>query len=126
LFEKTDRSLGPYEESQRQTRYVFEIKRAKAGWTAIEKDLVRLHSYLDVANPSIRCFCIVTSENKTYHRLIRNGAARRGNLVISKNCSGHFAVRRVIKAGASFRGHNTAHYVCLLEVFLENQEHKAL
>lgn len=38
LFEKTNRSLGLFEESQPQTRYVFEIKEVTAGLTEITKN----------------------------------------------------------------------------------------
>ena len=106
-------------------KFVIEVKRGKASTKSIDDDIRRLHSFLEVAEPNTRCFLIVVSENYAPKRFVNEGNSIRKDLTIP-NCTGYFAVRRTVKAATSFSGHETAHYICLLEVFLKGQKRKKI
>lgn len=104
------------------TKFVIEVKRGNASKQSIDEDLQRLHSYLLVATPGTRCFLLVVSESFAPKRFVKGGKSILGPQPIP-TCSGHLRVRRTVKAAASFSGKESAHYVCLVEVFLAG--HKA-
>jgi len=103
------------------TKFVIEVKRGNATKQSVDEDLTRLHSFLQVATAGTRCFLFVVSESLAPRRFVKDGRSILGAHAIP-NCTGHFRVRRSVKAAASFSGKETAHYVCLLEVFLEGQK----
>ncbi len=103
------------------TKFVIEVKRGQASAQSINEDLVRLHSYLEVATVGTRCFLFVVSEGSAPRRFVKDGKSILGVHAIPGR-QGTFHVRRSVKAAASFSGKESAHYVCLLEVFLEGQK----
>ena len=107
------------------TKFVIEVKRGSSSKHSIDVDLKRLHSYLKVATQGTRCFLFVVSESRAPSRFVKNGKSIRGLRDIPY-CDGRFRVRRSVKAAASFSGKNTAHYVCLVEVFLAGQKAAAI
>ena len=105
------------------TKFVFEVKRGNASKQSIEEDLLRLHSFLQVASAGTRGFLLVISEGHAPKMFVKAGNSIRGDHLIG-GCSGYFGVRRTVKAAASFSGHGTAHYACLVEVFRKGQKRK--
>lgn len=93
------------------TRFVVEVKRGDAPARLIDEDLRRLHAFLHVATAGTRCFLIIVSESRAPGRFVEDGRSRRGVNAIA-------CARRTVKAAASFSGKESAHYVCLLEIFL--------
>lgn len=102
------------------TKFVIEVKRGNASTQSVNEDLRRLHGYLQVATKGTRCFLFVVSESLAPRRFVKEGKSILGDQRIPGS-TGHFRVRRSVKAASSFSGKETAHYVCLLEVFLEGQ-----
>jgi hypothetical protein len=107
------------------TRFVIEVKRGDASAQSINDDLLRLHSFLQFARVGTRCFLFVVSESLAPKRFVKNGKSILGTHPVPR-CTGHFRIRRSVKAAASFSGKESAHYVCLLEVFLSGQKAKQL
>lgn len=103
------------------TKFVIEVKRGNATTQSLNDDLTRLHSFLKVATARTRCFLFVVSESLAPRRFVKDGKSILGAHPIP-GCTGHFRVRRSVKAATSFSGKETAHYVCLLEVFLDGQK----
>ena len=103
------------------TKFVIEVKRGNASAQSINEDLTRLHKFLAVATAGTRCFLFVVSESLAPRRFVKDGKSILGAHPIP-GCTGHFRVRRSVKAAASFSGKESAHYVCLLEVFLVGQK----
>ncbi len=108
------------------TRFVIEVKRGDAAVRLINEDLRRLHGYLGVATAGTRCFLFIVSEGRAPARFVEDGAARRGVHPIPATQGGTYVVRRAVKAAASFSGKESAHYVCLLEIFLAGQRPQRL
>jgi hypothetical protein len=102
------------------TKFVIEVKRGNAGPQSIDEDLCRLHNYLQVATEGTRCFLFIVSESLAPRRFVKEGKSILGAHPIPES-TGYFRVRRSVKAASSFSGKETAHYVCLLEVFLQGQ-----
>lgn len=107
------------------TRFVIEVKRSSAGSRLINEDLCRLHSLLLVARTGTRSFLMVVGEGRAPGRFVKDGKSVLGSHSIP-GCNGTYRVRRTVKAAASFSGKESAHYVCLLEVFREGQRAGAL
>lgn len=103
------------------TRFVIEVKRGNASTQSINEDLTRLYAYLQVAPTGIRCLLLIVSESLAPRRFVKGGKSVLGAHPIP-GTNGHFRVRRSVKAAASFSGKESAHYVCLLEVFLAGQK----
>lgn len=103
------------------TKFVIEVKRGNASAQSINEDLTRLHAFLQIATMGTRCFLFVVSESLAPKRFIKDGKSILGKHPIP-GVTGHFRVRRSVKAAASFSGKESAHYVCLLEVFLDGQK----
>jgi len=99
-------------------RFVIEVKRGSASRREIDKDLARLHSFLDGTQTDARAFLFIVCEGKAHPRFISDGKSILREQDIP-NCSGYFRVRRTVKAAASFSGKSKAHYVCLIEVFVK-------
>ena len=114
-------SIGRESNVSAYTKFVIEVKRGNASQQLIDEDLRRLHSYLLVATAGTRCFLIVVSESLAPRRFVKDGRSILGPHPIPK-CTGHYRVRRSVKAAASFSGKETAHYVCLVEVFFAGQK----
>lgn len=104
-------------------KFIIEVKRASAPNSEINRDLTRLHNYLKSTQNGSRAFLFVVSESLAPRRFVKNGKSWLGTHQIPK-CNGHYRVRRTVKAAASFSGKLSAHYVCLIEVFLEGQKTK--
>ncbi|WP_299688508.1 hypothetical protein [uncultured Tateyamaria sp.] len=105
-------------------KFVFEVKRGSATEKDINTDLARLHGFLSATHTQARAFLFVVCEGRSHPRFIKNGKSILGVHELPGK-QGHFRVRRTVKAAASFSGKETAHYVCLIEVFL-HQTDKAL
>jgi len=103
------------------TKFVIEVKRGNASAQSINEDLTRLHAFLQVATMGTRCFFFVVCESLAPNRFVKDGKSILGFHLIP-DCTGHFRVRRTVKAAASFSNRESAHYVCLLEVFLKGQK----
>ncbi len=103
------------------TKFVIEVKRGNASTKSINEDLTRLHAFLEVQTVGARCYLFIVCESLTPKRFVKDGQSILGVHPIP-SCTGHFRVRRSVKATASFLGKKTAHYVCLLEVFLKGQK----
>ena len=108
------------------TRFVIEVKRGDSSARLIDEDLRRLHAYLRVASPRTRCFLFIVSEGRAPTRFVEDGQSRRGVHPITRGQGGTHAVRRTVKAAASFSGKESAHYVCLIEVFRAGQKPRKL
>lgn len=102
------------------TECVIEVKRGNASSQAIDDDLKRLHSYLTVARTGTRCFLFIVAEGRAPTRFVKDGKSKLGANAIS-GTSGSYRVRRTVKAAASFSGKESAHFVCLVEVFKHGQ-----
>ena len=105
-------------------RFVFEVKRGSASEKDINTDLERLYGFLGATHTQARAFLFVVCEGRSHPRFIKNGKSILGVHELTGK-QGHFRVRRTVKAAASFSGKETAHYVCLVEVFLHHSD-KAL
>ncbi len=119
------RKIGREGNLSAHTKFVIEVKRGTSNKQSIDADLKRLHSYLKVATSGTRCFLFVVSESRAPRRFVKDGKSILGLHKIPDS-NGHFRVRRSVKAAASFSGKDTAHYVCLLEVFLTGQKAAAI
>ena len=96
--------------------FVFEVKRGSAPKNEIDDDLSRLHKYLKASKSNTRAFLLLISERKAPCRFVnKNGNSINGSKRIS-DTDGYFRVRRTLKAATSFKGINSAHYACLIEV----------
>lgn len=99
-----------------ELRVVIEVKRAGAGTTQINRDLVRLAA-VKRASPNVRALLFVVSESKRPDRFVdATGKAILGPHAIP-NASAHFRVRRAFKAARAFSSTASAHYACVIEVF---------
>lgn len=103
------------------TKFVIEVKRGNASMQSINEDLSRLHAFLQTAKQGIRCFLFIVSESRAPGRFVKDGRSILGEHSVP-GTTGNYRVRRTVKAAASFSGKESAHYVCLLEVFLEGQK----
>lgn len=110
-------------------KYIFEVKRGNAGKKNIDNDLCRLSKIKD-KNNRIRAFMILVYERTNSSEYIKNGKAIKGKIQIGKNntktsdckdVKGYCRVRRVLKAASSLSSKSYGHYVCILEVFVENK-----
>lgn len=99
-----------------RVHFVMKVKRGSATKAGIDDDLKRLYTFLGGTQTNARAFLIVVSESKAPTRFITEGKSRLGSHSIP-GTSGCFHVRRTVKAAATFSKRNSAHYVCLLEVF---------
>lgn len=96
---------------------VIEVKRASAPKAQIDQDLKRL-AIFKRANPAVRALLFVVAEAHRPKRFV----ASEGKAILGKNdISGqdaHYRVRRACKAAAAFSGKESAHYACIIEVFV--------
>lgn len=102
-------------------RFVLEVKRGGASPQSINEDLSRLHSLLLVSPAGVRAFLVVVAESRAPSRFVKGGKSILGPHAIP-GTDGHYRVRRSVKAAASFSGKESAHYVCLIEVFKKGQK----
>lgn len=121
LCDEVARPIGRDGNISPHVRFVIEVKRGSAPDREINSDFVRLHSYLRASNNDARAFLFVISESSAHRRFVKDGKSILGMQDIP-NCDGHFRVRRTVKAAASFSGKETAHYVCLIEVFRHSHD----
>lgn len=110
-----DGALAPH------AKYVLEVKRGRAPNALITDDILRLHALLSATSGGTRAFLIVVCEGHAPQRFVSEGKSVLGAKAI-EGTTGHYRVRRTVKASASFSGKSTAHYVCLIEVFLKGQK----
>ena len=120
LCDSNARAIGREGNLSDHTQFVIEVKRGNAGSQAINDDLRRLHSFLLVSRPGTRGFLFVVSESRAPDRFVKDGKSKLGQSKI-EGTDGHYRVRRTVKAAASFSGKQSAHYVCLIEVFVRGQ-----
>lgn len=121
LCDAAAKAIGREGNLSAHTKFVIEVKRGNASKQSINEDLTRLHAYLQVATVGTRCFLFIVSESFAPRRFVKDGKSILGAHPIPGS-AGHYRVRRSVKAAASFSGKESAHYVCLLEVFLEGQK----
>jgi hypothetical protein len=121
LCDVAAKAIGREGNLAEHTKFVIEVKRGNASTQSINEDLARLHAFLQIAHKGTRCFLFVVSESLAPKRFIKDGKSSLGARSIP-GTTGHFRVRRSVKAAASFSGKESAHYVCLLEVFLDGQK----
>jgi len=107
----------------KHAEFVVEVKRAGG----IDGDLRRLASLIE-KNKNLRAFLFVIYEaDKKGHKYLKKFVDAEGNAIRkkfaikdeakkSKNM-GHYSVRRVVKASASFAKKERAHYALIIEVF---------
>jgi len=101
-------------------KYVIEVKRGSASNQLINADLKRLYDLKNVVNDDIRCLLFIISEGRAPTRFVKDGKSILGWNQIPM-CSGYYRVRRTVKAAPSFSSREKAHYVCMLEVFLNRK-----
>ncbi len=106
-------------------KFVIEVKRGSATNSEINTDLIRLHNYLLATQNDARVFLFIVSESSAPRKFVKDGKSWLGAHPIA-NVTGHFRVRRTVKAAASFSGKKSAHYVCLIEIFLTGQKAKKI
>lgn len=96
---------------------VIEVKRASAPKAQIDQDLKRLALFKH-QNPTVRALLFVVAEAHRPKRFV----APEGRALLGKNdipgANAHYRVRRACKAAAAFSGKETAHYACIIEVFI--------
>lgn len=96
---------------------VIEVKRASAPKAQIDQDLKRLAIFKH-ANPNARALLFVVSEAQRPKRFV----AREGKAILGRNNipgqDAHYRVRRACKAAAAFSGKESAHYACIIEVYV--------
>lgn len=104
-------------------KYVIEIKRGSASNQLINSDLKRLYDFKEAYGFDIRCLMFIISEGNSPRRFVKDGKS-----ILAWNeipdCLGYYRVRRTMKASPSFSNRVNAHYVCMLEVFLEKKSLK--
>ena len=99
-------------------QFVFEIKRASSSKQSIDDDLRRLYAFKQQCQTQARAFLIIASEGKLPERFVdkHKGKSRLHSHEIPET-AGCYHVRRTVKAAASFERKETAHYVCIVEIF---------
>lgn len=97
---------------------VVEVKRATAPKFQIDQDLIRLATLKRVC-PTARALLFVVAESHRPRRFV----AKEGKAILGKHSiageGAHYRVRRACKAAAAFSGRESAHYACIVEVFLD-------
>lgn len=116
LCDAVARPIGRDGNISPHVRFVIEVKRGSAPDREIDADFMRLHGFLEASHNDVRAFLFVISESSAHRRFVKAGKSILGPQRIP-GCNGQFRVRRTVKAAASFSGKETAHYVCLIEVF---------
>jgi len=92
---------------------IIEVKRATASRKKIDEDFKRLAT-VHRSNPSSRCFLLLVSQGlRPVNYVTDEGKAVTG-VINTKDYTAK--VRRACKAASSFRGTESAHYSCLIEV----------
>ena len=114
-------SPNPYEKyAGDAVQFVFEVKRASAANALINEDLQRLYTFKTVCRDEARAFLIVAAESELPKRFVdREKGVSRLHPHRIPDTDGVYHVRRTVKAASSFEKKETAHYVCILEVFSE-------
>ena len=102
---------------------MFEVKRAAAPKAEIDRDLQRLFHFKRVCRPGARAFLIVASEANLPERFVdpEKGQSKLHAHAIPET-AGVYHVRRTVKAASSFEKKESAHFVCICEIFSESQE----
>jgi len=91
----------------------IEVKRYQATRAMIDSDLHRL-SEIKRNTPDISCFLLLASEKKRPKEFVNESGESIKKLEMDYPFK--VAVRRVCKAGSSFRNYDAANYACLIEV----------
>jgi hypothetical protein len=95
----------------------IEVKRATASRGLIDRDLQRL-ACLKQALPENRAMLFVISEARRPAWFVESNGVRNKRKHRISGTNTYFRVVRACKATSLFSGKNTAHYSCVLEVFL--------
>ena len=104
-------------------KYAIEVKRGDSSNKLIDEDFNRLYE-IKQSNPEVGCYLILVCESKKHKRFINeNGTAITHLHTKEPENSYKLNVRRVCKATSTFKIRTTtAHYVCLIEVSLKENE----
>lgn len=114
-------SPDPYKEFVGQAvQFVFEFKRASTSQLLINEDLKRLYNFKKVCMNEARAFLIIAAESELPDRFVdRNRGTSRLNAHKIAETGGVYHVRRTVKAASSFERKESAHYICIVEIFSE-------
>lgn len=94
-------------------KVIIEVKRNGASVKLINDDLKRL-AEVKKTKKNVRCFLLLVSESLRPKSFVNdNGMAVKKTI---RFADFHANVRRACKATGSFRGKDSAHYACLIEV----------
>lgn len=114
---RVDLVVEQKDEDPTSPSFVIEVKRASAPKAQINKDLRRLVEVKEKL-PSVRVFLFVISEKSRPVRFV----SEEGKSILGKHriegSKAYFRVRRTWKAAKSYKSKESAHYACLLEVFI--------
>lgn len=111
-----DRPVEGEEDYFDQCKSIIEVKRVQSAKKRIDKDLKRLAEAQKFSRDETRTFLVLVSQSQRPSRFTtKDGNARKGDLKI-EDTNKKYWVRRSCKATSSFKGTDTAHYGCLLEV----------
>jgi hypothetical protein len=110
---QTRADLVIIDKATQKEKVIIEVKRNSASLKLINEDLKRL---ADVKRKkhNVRCFLLLVSQSSKPKTFVNhNGMAVKKTIPFADF---HADVRRVCKATGSFKGKNSAHYACLIEV----------
>jgi len=97
---------------------VIEVKRASASRSLIDKDLERL-ARLKAAVPKNKVMLFLISEARRPDRFVGPDGVRSKVTYSIPKTNAYFRVIRACKASSRFSRRDTAHYACILEVFIK-------
>ena len=119
LCAKAAKSIESGDDISPHVKFVIEFKRGSAPIAEINADLKRLHNFLETSIPDARAFLFVVLEGSKHSDFARKDGTgkRHKQTIFDGKVSYH--IRRTVKAAASFKGMNTAHYVHIIEVILD-------
>lgn len=110
-------AIAPTKNLSKMSFVAIEVKRASAPRGLIDKDLQRL-ARLKTAMPENGALLFVISEARRPNRFVGpNGVRSKEKHPIPKT-NAYFQVIRACKATSRFSQRDTAHYACILEVFV--------
>ena len=102
---------------------VIEFKRGSTSEALVNDDLKRLLLFKRSCNRSARAFLVVASEGALPDRFVEDEGVSRLHPHPIPGTKGIYHVRRTVKASPTFAKTNSAHYVCIVEVFTGENEY---
>ena len=106
-----------YEDLSTSSFVAIEVKRGSTRGKLIDRDLQRL-AQLKAARPEICAMLFVISEARRPRRFVESTGVRKKGKYPIRAHNAYFRVLRACKATSLFSGQDSAHYSCILEVFL--------